>query len=406
LLGEVRSDLKDVIDAASFVAAFPYGLPRTSEDRAEAPLLVPLAEEPPLQLMDLAAVVTCTVTLGAQVGMPSLAVSCVPPEGRACAWPGPPRPSSCPDRRRTRWTLRGLRTRIERLFGIDVCRETVRKVLHQLGMSWKKAKKLLGRATHEARVAFVEDLRALCVQRQRDASLLLAYIDEAHVHQDADLGYSWSQRGERLWVASSSPGLHAKVSFYGVYLASEGQVRIWPYPRANGDYTIEVLRRLRQEFPGRPIVLLWDGASYHRAATVLEAAEAVQIRIVRLPAYSPDFMPVEALWKWMREEVTYNRCHDSSAQLSAAVKAFAEKINRDPNALRVRLTVKEQLDPEEEVMRFDPRGNTPCFRGTPGISCTDTKPEKRRRRGPRVAPAGLQDGQEPAGMWELLPVAA
>jgi transposase len=33
------------------------------------------------------------------------------------------------------------------------------------------------------------------------------------------------------------------------------------------------------------------------------------IGIVRLPGYSPDFMPVEALWHWLRQSVTYNHCH-------------------------------------------------------------------------------------------------
>jgi len=30
------------------------------------------------------------------------------------------------------------------------------------------------------------------------------------------------------------------------------------------------------------------------------------MEIVQLPAYSPDFMPVEALWQWLRAEVTKN----------------------------------------------------------------------------------------------------
>jgi hypothetical protein len=36
---------------------------------------------------------------------------------------------------------------------------------------------------------------------------LLVYVDEAHLHPDADLGYGWAERGERFWVAPSSPGL-------------------------------------------------------------------------------------------------------------------------------------------------------------------------------------------------------
>src|SRR3954464_704757 len=87
-----------------------------------------------------------------------------------------------------------------------------------------------------------------------------------HIHQDADLGYGWSERGQRFWVHSTSPGLAAKRSFYGLYFYNEGQVRLWPYPRANGEHTIEVLQRLRAEVSDRKLILLWDGASYHPTA--------------------------------------------------------------------------------------------------------------------------------------------
>ena len=112
---------------------------------------------------------------------------------------------------------------------------------------------------------------------------MLVYLDEAHIHQDCDLGYGWAKRGERFFVASSSPGLSARVSFYGLYVYNEGQVRLWPYPRANGCQTIDVLRRLRAEIPEGTLIVLWDGAPYHRAKAVREAASALGIDLVRLP---------------------------------------------------------------------------------------------------------------------------
>ena len=146
-------------------------------------------------------------------------------------------------------------------FGLLCCRETIRTALHRLELSWKKAKKLLGRADPERRRAFIEQLQGLLEGAQRDRHGLV-YLDEAHIHQDADLGYGWSERGQRLWVVSSSPGLSAKVSFYGLYLYNEGQVRLWPYPRANGGHTLAGLRRLRAEVPDRKLLVVWDGAPY------------------------------------------------------------------------------------------------------------------------------------------------
>ena len=107
-------------------------------------------------------------------------------------------------------------------------------------------------------------------------------------------------------------------------------MRLWPYARANGEHTIDVLRRLRTEWPEDKLIVVWDGASYHRACVVREAAEALHIDLVPLPGYSPDFMPVEALWRWLREDVTYHHCHPTAEDLSRRVTAFETRLNQDP----------------------------------------------------------------------------
>lgn len=99
-------------------------------------------------------------------------------------------------------------------FGRPCCRETIRAALHRLGLSWKKAKKLLGRADPARRRGFIARLRPLLEGARHDRHRLV-YLDEAHVHQDADLGHGWGVRGERFHVTSSSPELSARVSDTG-----------------------------------------------------------------------------------------------------------------------------------------------------------------------------------------------
>jgi len=129
-------------------------------------------------------------------------------------------------------------------------------------------------------------------------------------------------------------------------------VRLWPYPRANGEHTTDVLRRLRAEFPDGKLVLIWDGAPYHRATAVRAAAAELGIELAPLPGYSPDLMPVEALWRWLREDVTYHHCHPTAEDLIRRVKAFEARINHDPCIIADRLWVKHHLDPSEEKLRF------------------------------------------------------
>ena len=203
----------------------------------------------------------------------------------------------------------------------------------------------------QRRLAFVAQTRELLAGAQRERHLLV-YLDEAHIHQDAGLGYGWSERGQRFWVASHSPRLADKLSFYGLYLYNEGAVRLWPYPRANSEHTSDVLRRLRAEHPDRELVVLWDGAPYHRAGAVRALAAALRIELMPLPGYSPDLMPVEALWRWLREDVTSHHCHASSDDLTRRVAAFQARINQKPCVLADRLWVKDRLDPEQEKLRF------------------------------------------------------
>ena len=62
-------------------------------------------------------------------------------------------------------------------------------------------------------------------------------------------------------------------------------------------------------------------------------------------------MPVEALWRWLREEVTYHTCHKTPDDLVAAVRKFTERINQKPLTIADRLWVKSSLDEEEESLR-------------------------------------------------------
>ena len=91
--------------------------------------------------------------------------------------------------------------------------------------------------------------------------------------------------------------------------------------------------------------------SDHRSEQVRQGAEDLGITLERLPAYSPDFMPVEHLWQWLREEVTYHACYDHEIKLIAQVQAFEQFVNAKPTAVADRLWVKTTVNPDEEKLR-------------------------------------------------------
>jgi len=248
-----------------------------------------------------------------------------------------------------RWTLKRLVEWVKTEFKVECSRQTICKSLKGLGLSWKKARKLLNKADTKKRLEYLERLKGL-LDRALHSGELLIYMDEAHIHLDTDEGYGWTVKGERAWISSCSPG-RAKVSFYGIYIYNIGKVITLPFDTANGINTIEVLKHLKTKFTGQSINLVWDGAPYHRSQIVREAAKELEINLQPLSAYSPDFMPVEHLWQWLREDVTYHTCYETKADLINAVSNFQQTINLEPIALADRLWVKNHLDPDEEKLR-------------------------------------------------------
>lgn len=250
-----------------------------------------------------------------------------------------------------RWTLRRFVDWLKQNHGIRCCRETVRQTLIKMKFSWKKFRKLLNKAETKAREAYLEKFQ-VHLQEAMLGKENLVFVDEAHFHLDCTEGYGWTVKGQRAWISSHSPGLK-KLSFFGVYFYNQAKVMILPYLTANGDNTIEVMKKIRANFDqDEKITMIWDNVSYHRSNKVIDAAEKLNIERFPLPAYSPDFMPVEHLWQWTRENVTYHACYHDEVALAKQVKAFEDHINALPLEIVDRLWVKNSLCPDEEKLRF------------------------------------------------------
>lgn len=233
----------------------------------------------------------------------------------------------------------------------SVCRNTVRKLIRNRRLSWKKCKKLLGRRNPRKRADHMKKFHGL-YDRMIRGEIQLVFVDESHFHRDMDLGYTWGRVGERVWRISDCPPLSDRINWYGAFDFSKGQCLIWNEGNCDKQHTAMFLERLKTWLPadGRRVVVIWDGAPWHRAKSVQNKADELGIELIPLPGYSPDLNPIEGLWKWMREDVTQLCCHSSLRELFDACKAFIDRVNRNPLAMIDRLWPRFELDPEAEKL--------------------------------------------------------
>ncbi len=249
------------------------------------------------------------------------------------------------------WTLKKLALWIEAYFQRRISRSALRDLVKTAGLSWKKCKKVLKKASRAKRAAYIERFESLWSQTCQE-EIILIYVDEAHFHRDLDLGYTWAARGQVAYRLSACASLNERINWYGAYDFTHGRCFIWNEGTCNGLHTAQFLQRLVEWIgpTSQRIVVIWDGAPCHRATIAQRTAADLGIELVPLPGYSPDLNPIEGLWKWMREEVTQHHAYPTLRALFDACKAFIDRINLDPQALITRLWPKFDLDPEYEKL--------------------------------------------------------
>ena len=117
-------------------------------------------------------------------------------------------------------------------------------------------------------------------------------------------------KGEAALVDSTSPRWGEKACYYSGVCLETGEVEAMEIAgNSNAETSTAFLQQLRANYPG-PLVVIWDNGPAHRGAAIRSylTTPDLQLRLVALPAYSPDFNADEAVWDWAREEVTANEC--------------------------------------------------------------------------------------------------
>jgi DDE superfamily endonuclease len=92
----------------------------------------------------------------------------------------------------------------------------------------------------------------------------------------------------------------------------------------------QFVEQVSQAHPEEFIVMIVDGASSHRSK---ELRIPKNIRLHRLPAYSPELNPQEHVWDELREKEFPNRVFDSMEAVIQQLEAGLPRMAADKKAL-------------------------------------------------------------------------
>ena len=224
------------------------------------------------------------------------------------------------------WYWKEVRQFVSERFCVGLSRGSCLNYLHRLGFAFKRPKKRLLKA------------------------------DEAHFRADAELRGKWVLKGEPALVDSTSPRYGEKPSYYSAVCLETGEVdRMELDGNSNSLTSAAFLEQLRDRHPG-PLGVIWDNAPAHRGEAVREylRTPGLDLRLLNLPGYSPDFNADEAIWGLVREEATGNLCLGNRAAVQERVSNFLAGLSnrKDEVKRRCRTFLQSRA---EELLRTPPR---------------------------------------------------
>ncbi len=221
------------------------------------------------------------------------------------------------------WNWKVVRQFIQERFGLVLGHSSCWNYLRRLGFVVKRPKKRLLKANAEKREAFVAAYVALRAEAQPSGTTIF-FVDEAHFRADVELRAKWVLRGEPALVDTSSPKFGEKATYYSAVCLETGEVEAMPVlGNTNAETSVAFLQQLRAKHP-EPLIVIWDNGPAHHGPEIREylTMPNLNLRRVALPGYSPDFNPDEAIWDWIREDVTANTCFGTAAKVREKVDPF------------------------------------------------------------------------------------
>ena len=248
------------------------------------------------------------------------------------------------------WNWRAVRRFVEERCGLALSRSSCLNYLHRLGFVLKRSKKRLLKADPARREAFVREYAALTVVAAQTGTRIF-FADEAHFQADADLRGKWVLKGEPALVDSTSPRRGERVSYYSAVCLETGEVEVMELEgNSNSATSAAFLRQLRARHT-QPLTVIWDNSPAHRGDAIRAylTTPNLDLRLVNLPSYSPDFNADEAIWGWARQEATANQCLGTRAAVREKVGGFFTDLTQRREAVKRRCRTVLQAKADELI---------------------------------------------------------
>jgi len=231
------------------------------------------------------------------------------------------------------WTREAVGSLIEQRFGVRVSLMTIGRWLKRWGFT---AQKPVRRAWEQDSEAVEHWLQLEYPRIRREAKAEGAQIhwgDEMGLRSDHQAGTTYGRRGQTPVIDGT--GQRWRCNMIST-ITGRGTLRFMVFKRRfTSDVFIEFMRRLIRS-ARRKVYLIVDGHPVHKSRKVKKwlARHEKHIRMILLPAYSPDLNPDEFLNHDVKQNAVGRRRAVSRADMMADVRGYLRSTQKQPEIVK------------------------------------------------------------------------
>ena len=228
------------------------------------------------------------------------------------------------------WNSAIVQNFIEKTFKVFYSVHYIAELLKSLGMSYQKARFASAHLDPKARNEWLKEKWPRILKEAKKKNAYLLFGDEASFPQWGSLGYTWAPAGEQPVVKTSGSRRGYKVFGLIDYFSGKffhkgitGKFKSESY----SDFLRGVLSQTRKH-----LIVIQDGARYHTSEDmqVFFYENKDRLTVYQMPSYSPDYNPIEILWKKIKGKGVHLKYFPTFESLTTKVDEMLREFQSKP----------------------------------------------------------------------------
>jgi len=206
------------------------------------------------------------------------------------------------------WQVKDLKKYIKAEFGVVYESDRSYHFLFHLSrFSWKLPDKFDVKRNDEFVEKRVKEIRQEIKPLLNSLHWVVLASDEARLIWEIQSRRAWLKKGKKTIIRVNRSKDYQ--SFLGSLNLKTGHCHLHSLSWQDQREVIKALKKLKKQYPGKNICIIWDNARWHKGKLIREELKKGRsldnFHLINFPPYAPDTNPQEHVWMYVRDRIAH-----------------------------------------------------------------------------------------------------